>query len=85
MKNFTLIFGSESQRIGNKRPLQSDTRHAGSSKHGKFAGMDLPEDDDADFGDVGRSRGSKGGQAGEGREMGGYKATVKSTCFFYVI
>jgi len=38
----------------------------------------LDDDDPEMFDNIGRSRGAHGGQPGEAREMGGYRATLKS-------
>ncbi|KAF5348775.1 hypothetical protein D9756_009743 [Leucocoprinus leucothites] len=47
-----------------------------------YAGMDvdnsLDDDDPETFDNIGRSRGAQGGQPGEAREMGGYRATLKN-------
>ena len=47
-----------------------------------YAGMDsdnfLDDNDPETFDNIGRSRGVHGGQPGEAREMGGYRATLKS-------
>jgi len=38
----------------------------------------LDDNDPEMFDNIGRSRGAQGGQPGEAREMGGYRATLKS-------
>jgi len=57
--------------------LNTQTRNVSS-----YAGMDannfLDDNDPEMFDNIGRSRGAQGGQPGEAREMGGYRATLKS-------
>ncbi|KAJ3565251.1 hypothetical protein NP233_g7751 [Leucocoprinus birnbaumii] len=51
-------------------------------KAANYSGMDadnfLEDNDPEMFGNVGRSAGAQGGQPGEAREMGGYRATLKN-------
>jgi len=57
--------------------LNTQTRNVSS-----YAGMDannfLDDNDPEMFDNIGRSRGAQGGQPGEAREMGGYRATLNS-------
>ncbi|KAL9709350.1 hypothetical protein Ac2012v2_007706 [Leucoagaricus gongylophorus] len=57
--------------------LNTQTRNVSS-----YAGMDannfLDDNDPEMFDNIGRSRGAQGGQPGEAREMGGYRATLKN-------
>jgi len=69
-----IVLGIPRHQMGTSLNTQTHTT--------SYAGMDsdnfLDDNDPEMFDNIGRSRGAHGGQPGEAREMGGYRATLKS-------